>query len=428
MKFIQYPKRVDWPKIFRRPNGDSGRIEETVRTIVDTVRQQGDSALRNYAFTLDKVEIGDLAATSREFAAAKRRISTDLADAIRLAHANIEKFHTAQKEPIKVIETAPGVTCWRRSVPIERVGLYVPSGTAPLFSTVLMLGVPAVLAGCSDIVICTPPLRDRSAADAILYAANICGISTVYKVGGAQAVAAMAYGTESIPKVDKIFGPGNSYVTCAKQVVSMDVAIDMPAGPSELAILADESCRPDFVAADLLSQAEHGPDSQVILVSNSQATISKVVAEVERQISTIPRRPVAESAMQNSFAVLVNDLDTGIDLLNEYAAEHLILAVNDAIGFAEKVVNAGSVFLGNFSCESLGDYAAGTNHTLPTAGFARAHSGVSLDSFVKKITFQTVDATGLNSIGPAVEVMAEAEGLVAHMRAVSIRLEARDEI
>ncbi|MGD9628971.1 MAG: histidinol dehydrogenase [Pyrinomonadaceae bacterium] len=424
MNIIRYPEREDWPTVLQRPGVDSSRVEGSVRTIINTVRRDGDHALRHYARVFDQVELSHLAVTREEFIAAERQISRELADAIKLAHANIEKFHASQREPVKMIETAPGVTCWRRSVPIDRVGLYVPSGTAPLFSTVLMLGVPAVLAGCREIVICTPPRPDGSAADAILYAANVCGISAVYKVGGAQAIAAMAYGTETIPKVDKIFGPGNIYVTFAKQVVSMNVAIDMPAGPSEVAVLADRSCNPVFVAADLLSQAEHGPDSQVVLVTNSPMVVDEVIAELERQIAALPRRSVAEAAIQNSFAVLVNDLDIGIDLLNEYAPEHLILAVSDADGFAKRVTNAGSVFLGNFSCESLGDYAAGTNHTLPTAGFARAYSGVSLDSFLKKITFQKVDETGIQSIGPAVEVMAEAEGLDAHKRAVSLRLEA----
>lgn len=414
--------------ILKRPTTDSSTVEGSVRTIIDTVRREGDAALRQFARAFDEVEIFEFAVGRQEFAAAERRIPHELADAIKLAQANIEKFHVAQHEPVQVIETSPGVTCWRRSVPIERVGLYVPSGTAPLFSTVLMLGVPAALAGCSEIVICTPPLHDGSASDAILYAAKICGISTVYKIGGAQAVAALAYGTETIRRVDKIFGPGNSYVTLAKQIASIDVAIDMPAGPSEVAILADDSCYPVFVAADLLSQAEHGPDSQVVLVSDSETVIEKVTAEMENQVRTLPRRAIAEEAIRNSFAVLVQDLDTGIDLLNEYAAEHLILAVREAGQFAEKVTNAGSVFVGNYSCESLGDYAAGTNHTLPTAGFARSYSGVSLDSFIKKITFQKVDETGIRSTGPAVEVMAAAEGLEAHKRSVSFRLEAIDGI
>ena len=424
MKVIRYPGKADWPTILRRPSIDLKQIETDVRAIVETVRREGDAALRRYTRAFDGVEISDLKVTGQEFAAAERRISPNLAAAIRLAHGNITRFHIAQREPVRMIETSNGVTCWRRSVPIERVGLYIPSGTAPLFSTVLMLGIPAVLAGCREIAVFTPPQTDGSAADATLFAARICGISTLYKVGGAQAVAAMAYGTESIRRVDKIFGPVNNYVTCAKQLVSSTVAIDMPAGPSEVAVLADRSCDPVFVAADILSQAEHGPDSQAILVSDSLEVIEKTVSEIGQRIASLPRRKIAETAISNSIAILVEDLTAGIDLINEYAPEHLILAVKDADEFADKVVNAGSVFLGNYSCESLGDYAAGTNHTLPTAGFARAFSGVSLDSFFKKITFQKVNADGIKSIGPAVELMAEAEGLEAHRRAVSVRLEA----
>ncbi len=428
MKVIRYPRKADWPTILRRPSVDLKRIETDVRGIVETVRREGDGALRRYTRAFDGVEISDLKVTGQEFAAAERRISRDLASAIRFAHGNITRFHIVQREPVRMIETSNGVTCWRRSVPIERVGLYVPAGTAPLFSTVLMLGIPAILAGCREIAIFTPPMSDGSVGDAILFAAKTCGISTVYKVGGAQAVAAMAYGTESIRQVDKIFGPGNNYVTCAKQLVSSTVAIDMPAGPSEVAILADRSCEPVFVAADILSQAEHGPDSQAVLVSDNFEVIEKTVSEVGRQIVSLPRRKIAEAAISNSIAVLVEDLTVGIDLINEYAPEHLILAVTDADELADEVVNAGSVFLGNYSCESLGDYAAGTNHTLPTAGFVRSFSGVSLDSFFKKITFQKVNADGIKSIGRAVELMAEAEGLEAHKRAVSVRLEAIDGI
>ncbi|MBK9152915.1 MAG: histidinol dehydrogenase [Chloracidobacterium sp.] len=424
MKVIRYPRPEDWPAILRRPNSRADDLESAVRAIINDVRREGDAALRAFSLKFDGVVPDPIAATPEEFDSAEKRILPELADAIKIAHSNIAKFHSAQRDPVRVIETAPGVICWRRSVPIERVGLYVPSGTAPLFSTVLMLGVPAVLAGCREIVICTPTTTDGSAADAILYAAKVCGISTVLKIGGAQAIAAMAYGTETVPKVDKIFGPGNSYVTYAKQIVSMDVAIDMPAGPSEVAILADSSCDPIFVAADLLSQAEHGPDSQTILVTDEPSIIDEVISELERQTPTLPRSAIAEAALQNSSAILVQDLDTGLRLLNEYAAEHLILAVRDAEDLADKVSNAGSVFVGNYSCESLGDYASGTNHTLPTAGFTRAFSGVSLDSFVKKITFQKVDETGIRSIGPAVEVMARAEGLEAHRRAVTVRLEA----
>ena len=428
IKVIKFPKREDWPALVQRPSAGPERIETSVRTIIRTVRQEGDAALREYARLFDKVETDTFVVSREEFVAAKKSIPASLKAAIELAHSNITKFHAAQREEVREIETTPGVTCWRRSVPIERVGLYVPSGTAPLFSTVLMLGVPAVLAGCREIIICTPPLLDGSVAAATLYAAEVCGISTIYKVGGAQAIAAMAYGTETIPRVDKIFGPGNSYVTSAKQIVSTDVAIDMPAGPSEVAVLADSSSNPKFVAADLLSQAEHGADSQTVLVSDDLAVIEEVIRELESQIATLPRRDIATAAMQNSIAVLVEDPDAGMDLLNLYAPEHLILCINEADRFAEKVVNAGSVFLGNFSCESLGDYAAGTNHTLPTAGFARAFSGVSLDSFIKKITFQRVDQSGLKNIGPAVELMAEAEGLEAHKRAVTLRLEATNGI
>ncbi|HSI88959.1 MAG TPA: histidinol dehydrogenase [Pyrinomonadaceae bacterium] len=428
IKVIKFPKREDWPALVQRPSAGPERIETSVRTIIRTVRQEGDAALREYARLFDKVETDTFVVSREEFVAAKKSIPASLKAAIELAHSNITKFHAAQREEVREIETTPGVTCWRRSVPIERVGLYVPSGTAPLFSTVLMLGVPAVLAGCREIIICTPPLLDGSVAAATLYAAEVCGISTIYKVGGAQAIAAMAYGTETIPRVDKIFGPGNSYVTSAKQIVSTDVAIDMPAGPSEVAVLADSSSNPKFVAADLLSQAEHGADSQTVLVSDDLAVIEEVIRELESQIATLPRRDIATAAMQNSIAVLVEDPDAGMDLLNLYAPEHLILCINEADRFAEKVVNAGSVFLGNFSCESLGDYAAGTNHTLPTAGFARVFSGVSLDSFIKKITFQRVDQTGLKNIGPAVELMAEAEGLEAHKRAVTLRLEATNGI
>jgi len=428
MKVIRYPKREEWPAMLRRPESDTANVENAVREIVSSVRQKGDPALRAYTREFDGADLAAFAVTAEEFAVAETRISPELADAIKQAHSNIEQFHSAQREPVRIIETAPGVTCWRRSVPIERVGLYVPAGTAPLFSTALMLGVPARLAGCREIVICTPPMPDGSADDAILYTAKVCGISTVFKIGGSQAIAAMAYGTESVPKVDKIFGPGNSWVTCAKQIVSMDVAIDMPAGPSEVAILADRSCDPVFVAADLLSQAEHGPDSQTILVTNDPTVIDGIISQIQKQIVSLPRRSVADAAIRNSSAFLVDDLETGIDLLNVYAAEHLILAVQDSERFAEKVTNAGSVFLGNYSCESLGDYASGTNHTLPTAGSARAYSGISLDSFVKKITFQKVDEAGIKSIGPAVQVMAGAEGLEAHRRAVTFRLEALDGI
>ncbi|QYO65329.1 histidinol dehydrogenase [Leptolyngbya sp. 7M] len=423
MQVFRNPKRDIWPQIIKRPASNSKEMEALVRSIIEDVRTRSDAALRLYTKQFDGVEIGDLRVSREEFAAAERRISPDLANAIDLAHVNIKKFHAMQREHVQVIETSPGVTCWRKSLPIERVGLYIPAGTAPLFSTVLMLGVPAVLAGCGEVVICTPPLRDGSAADVILYAAKICGISTVYKVGGAQAIAAMAYGTETVPAVNKIFGPGNNYVTCAKQIVSMDVAIDMPAGPSEVAILADKSCNPIFVATDLLSQAEHGPDSQAVLVSPDEEVIEKTLNEIERQISGLSRREIIEKSLANSKTILVGSIDEGIEFLNNYAAEHLILAARNADELADRIVNAGSVFIGNYSCESAGDYASGTNHTLPTGGFSKVFSGVSLDSFVKKITFQKLTPEGIRNIGPAVEVMAAAEGLDAHKRAISVRLE-----
>ena len=427
MRIINNPKRDDWPELLQRPAADIVEIASAVREILERVRTGGDDALRSLTREYDGVDLADLRVGPAEFDHAVARIPKELADAIELARANIEKFHAAQREPLEMIETTPGVKCWRRSVPIDRVGLYVPAGAAPLFSTVLMLGVPSALAGCRDIAICTPPLADGRAADAILFAAKVCGISTVYKIGGAQAIAAMAYGTETVAPVDKIFGPGNIWVTVAKQLVSTDVAIDMPAGPSEVAVLADRSCNPAFVAADLLSQAEHGPDSQVLLVTSDKSIVIRTIEELESQLAQLPRRETARAVLSNSKAIIVEDDETGMDLINEYAPEHLILAVENPQAAAEKVRNAGSVFLGNYSCETIGDYASGTNHTLPTAGFARSFSGVSLDSFMKKITFQEVSKAGLQAIGPAVEIMAAAEGLDAHKRAVTLRLEAINE-
>jgi histidinol dehydrogenase len=428
MRVIRYPKREDWSSLLARPSVNDDRLAELVRSIIGTVRTRGDAALRHLTAAFDETCIEQLAVTREEFVNAERRLPDELKRAIDVAKTNIEKFHRVLPGEVEPIETSPGVLCWKKSVPIERVGLYVPSGTAPLFSTVLMLGIPAKLAGCSEIVICSPPDRDGSVAEVILYTAKLCGIEKVFKVGGAQAIAAMAYGTETIPKVDKIFGPGNSYVTLAKQLVSTNVAIDMPAGPSEVAVLADSTCVPAFVAADLLSQAEHGRDSQVVLVSADEQVIDATLAEVEKQIATLPRCEIAKASIGNSVAVLVETIDDGSDLLNEYAPEHLILAVADPESVACKVKNAGSVFLGNYSCESAGDYASGTNHTLPTGGFARSYSGVSVESFLKTITFQRLTETGIRNIGPSVEVMAEAEGLQAHKRAMSIRLEAIDGI
>ena len=423
MKIIRHPQKKDWQDVLARPVFDTARETAAVRKILDDVRENGDEALRRYSKQFDNVEVENLAVSEDEFSVAEQRVPEELKKAIQIAKANIEKFHAAQREETSVIETTTGVICWRKSVAIERVGLYVPAGTAPLFSTVLMLGVPAKLAGCDEIVLCSPPDTNGKIADAILYTARVCGIDKVFKIGGAQAIGALAYGTETIPKVFKIFGPGNRYVTCAKQIVSQtDAAIDMPAGPSEVAVLADETCVPRFVAADLLSQAEHGIDSQVLLVTTSEKVIEETLAEIEKQLAELPRKEIAERSLAGSKVILVSDIFEGIAVVNEYAAEHLILAVADAGNVAERIVNAGSVFIGNYSCESVGDYASGTNHTLPTGGFARSFSGLSLDSFVKKITFQQLTEDGIRNLGPAIETMAHAEGLDAHKNAVSLRL------
>jgi len=423
MKIVRYPQKKDWQTVLARPIFDTARETEAVRKILDDVRENGDEALRSYSKLFDNVEINELAVSEDEFVEAEQRVPPELKNAIQTAKTNIEKFHSAQCEESRVIETTPGVFCWRKSVAIEKVGLYVPAGTAPLFSTVLMLGVPAKLAGCREIFLCSPPDKSGKIADAILYSAQVCGIDNVFKIGGAQAIGALAYGTETVPKVYKIFGPGNRFVTCAKQIVSQtDTAIDMPAGPSEVAVLADETCVPRFVAADLLSQAEHGVDSQVLLVTISEKVIEETLDEIETQLERLPRKEIAEKSLAESKAILVSDLDEGIDIVNEYAAEHLILAVTGAENVAEKIVNAGSVFIGNYSCESAGDYASGTNHTLPTGGFARSFSGVSLDSFVKKITFQKLTEDGVRNLGKTIEIMAEAESLDAHKNAISVRL------
>ncbi len=423
MKTIKYPLKNDWSELLKRPSFNSAVLESVVKSVLIDVKQNGDAAIKKYTKQFDKVELESLLVSEEEFADAEKNVSIELKQAIQLAKSNIEKFHNAQKEDVKVVETTDGVSCWRKSVAIEKVGLYIPGGSAPLFSTVLMLGVPAFLAGCKEILLCSPPGVNGKINPAILYTAKLVGITKVFKVGGAQAIAAMAYGTETISKVYKIFGPGNQYVTCAKQLVNMEgVAIDMPAGPSELAILADESCIPAFVAADLLSQAEHGIDSQVILVSTDEQVVKNVVIELNRQVELLPRKAIAIKALENSKAILLKDTNEAFDLLNEYAPEHLIIACMDEEVLAEKVINAGSVFLGNYSCESAGDYASGTNHTLPTNGNAKAYSGVSLDSFFKKITFQKISEKGINNIGNAIEIMAEAEGLDAHKNAVCVRL------
>jgi len=423
MRLIRYPKKDEWPDLFKRAEIDVTELNAAVGAILSDVRANGDAAVRRYSARFDKCEIESLRVTTEEIDAAVKNIPEQLKSAIQLAASNIERFHSAQFEPVSVIETTKGVTCWRRSVPIERVGIYVPGGSAPLFSTVLMLAIPAKLAGCEQVVISSPPGPGRTIDDTILFTAAFCGVTQIYKVGGAQAIAAMAYGTESIPKVDKIFGPGNQYVTCAKQLVFQSgTAIDMPAGPSEVMVLADDTAVSTFVAADLLSQAEHGPDSQVVLVSTSEKLISEVRIDIDRLLASLPRHEIAIAALSHSMAILVDNVDTAVEIANGYAPEHLILAVEDADLIAERIRNAGSVFIGNYSCESAGDYASGTNHTLPTAGFARSFSGVSLDSFVKKITFQRLSADGIRNIGPAIETMAAAEGLEAHRLAVSVRL------
>lgn len=423
MKLIKYPAKEIWKDILKRPSIDNTSLEATVQTVLSDIKANGQSAINKYSLQFDKVNIENVLVNDSEFLEAEKRISDELKNAIQLSKKNIEMFHSVQKENIQVIETIPGVKCWRKSIAIQKVGLYIPGGTAPLFSTILMLGVPAKLAGCEEIILCTPPDINGNINPAILYTATLVGITKVYKVGGVQAIGAMAYGTEVVPQVYKIFGPGNQYVTCAKQLVNKQgVAIDMPAGPSEVAILADKTCAPEFVAADLLSQAEHGSDSQVILVSTNETIIQNIQTELEKQLAVLPRKELAAMALGNSKAILVKSNDEAIDLLNEYAPEHLIIACVNDESLAEQVVNAGSVFLGNYSCESAGDYASGTNHTLPTNGYAKAYSGVSLDSFVKKITYQKLSKEGINNIGAAIELMAEAEGLQAHKNAVTVRL------
>jgi histidinol dehydrogenase len=423
MQVIRYPEKSAWKEIVRRPAFETASLESIVSQILDDVKSNGDGALRRYTAKFDKAEIDDFAVSESEFEAAENQISAELKTAILHAKENLEIFHRAQIETPERIETTPGVVCWRESRAIERVGLYIPGGTAPLFSTVLMLAIPAKLAGCGEIVLCTPPDANGKINPAILFAARACGATKVFKVGGVQAVAAMAYGTESVPRVYKIFGPGNQFVTAAKQMVAREgTALDMPAGPSEVAVLADESAVPAFVAADLLSQAEHGADSQVLLVTTDEKIIEPVLRELETQLNRLSRRDLTAQALENSRTVLVKNTDEAIDLLNEYAPEHLILACRDDEAVAAKVINAGSVFLGNYSCESAGDYASGTNHTLPTGGAARTFSGVSIDSFVKKITFQKLSAEGIKNLGATIEAMAAAEGLDAHKNAVTLRL------
>ena len=423
MILISNPDKSQWQEILKRPVMNTENLFDTVRSVIDRVKEEGDRAVLDYEEKFDKVMLASLAVSEEEQQEAENLVSEDLKAAIRLAKQNIETFHAAQRFEGKKVQTQPGVTCWQKAVAIEKVGLYIPGGTAPLFSTVLMLAVPARIAGCKEIVLCTPPGRDGKVHPAVLFAAKVAGVNRIFKAGGIQAIAAMAYGTESVPKVYKIFGPGNQYVTAAKQLVSLrDVAIDMPAGPSEVEVLADETANPIFVAADLLSQAEHGVDSQAILITTSVELQQAVKVEVERQLALLPRKEIAEKSLANSKQIVVDSMAEAIELTNAYAPEHLIIETEDYLSVAERIVNAGSVFLGSLTPESAGDYASGTNHTLPTNGYAKAYSGVSLDSFIRKITFQEIKPEGLNIIGPAIELMAANEQLDAHKNAVSVRL------
>lgn len=421
---VLYPGREDYAALLQRPHKDAADLGSIVAGVLHDVRREGDTAVLRYEEKFDKVCLASLAVSEEEIQEAEHLISDELKQSIRLAHANIHRFHQAQRMQPVSVETAPGVHCWQKSVAIERVGLYIPGGTAPLFSTVLMLATPAKIAGCADIVLCSPPSPQGKLHPAILYAARVAGVNRIFKCGGVQAIGAMAYGTETVPKVSKIFGPGNQFVTCAKQQVSMtDVAIDMPAGPSEVAIVADMTCHPRYVAADMLSQAEHGMDSQSILFTDSEQVAHDVLRELEVQLESLPRKEMAMASLRHSRIVVLRDMEEAFGICNEYAPEHLILAMDSALEWTDRVVNAGSVFLGHYSCESAGDYASGTNHTLPTSGYAKAYSGVNLDSFCRKITFQHLTPQGIQSIGRAVEVMAEAESLDAHRNAMTLRME-----
>ena len=426
MKIYRYPEKNTWSKLCQRPTFDLSELEEKVKNILTNVRDEGDSALLAMGEKFDGVKLDSLAidVSSMSF-----DIDEGLAQSIRIAKSNIEKFHTSQREASRKIETMEGVSCWRKSVAIQHVGLYIPGGSAPLFSTLLMLAIPAKIAGCKKIVVCTPPTKEGKLNEVIGWTCQLLGIEKIYLTGGAQAIAAMTFGTTSIPKVDKIFGPGNQYVTAAKQLAqNFGVAIDMPAGPSEVLVIADDTAYPEFVAADLLSQAEHGPDSQVVLVSDSEKLIQKVEQEIAKQVDILPRKEIAQLALANSQSILVEDLNDAIAFSNAYAPEHLIIATEEAESLGEQVTIAGSVFLGHWSCESAGDYASGTNHTLPTNGYARNYSGVSLDSFVKKITFQKLSTNGIQKLGPSIEKMAEAEQLQAHKNAVTLRLKTLENV
>ena len=424
MKRFDNPIREKWNELIQRPSFDPNALQELVKTVLQDVKDNGDVAVRKYTEQFDAVTLTDTRVVASELEEAATVLTTELKQAIQMAYNNIRVFHEQQLFAVEKIETMPGVQCWRKSVGIEKVGLYIPGGSAPLFSTILMLGIPAKLAGCKKIILCSPPDKNGKLHPAILYAAGLVGVTAIYKIGGVQAIAAMAYGTETVPQVYKLFGPGNQYVTCAKQQIQQQgIAIDMPAGPSEVCVLADETAIPEFVAADLLSQAEHGADSQVLLITTSAHLLQKVEIALGEQLKELPRREIAIKALENSKGIVVATIEEAIELANAYAAEHLIIACKDDEVIAEKIINAGSIFLGNYSPESAGDYASGTNHTLPTNGFARAYSGVSVDSFVKKITYQKLSKEGIAAIGKSVEIMAAAEGLNAHKHAVSIRLE-----
>lgn len=423
MQLHTYPAKESWAALLQRPVFDASVLQDKVKQVLADVQANGDAALRKFTTQFDGVTLDSFSVTPDEIQEAVQSLSASLKQAIAIAAANIRAFHEKQVTEVELIETMPGVQCWRKSVGIDKVGLYIPGGTAPLFSTILMLGIPAQIAGCKEVVLCSPPAKDGTLHPAILYAAQLVGVTRIYKLGGVQAIAAMAYGTETVPQVYKIFGPGNQYVTCAKQLVQQQgIAIDMPAGPSEVCVLADETANAAFIAADLLSQAEHGADSQVLLVSTQELLVKQVEAELEKQLAVLPRKEFAAKALENSKAIVVKNREDAIALVDAYAAEHLIIACKDDENIAAQITNAGSVFLGNYSPESAGDYASGTNHTLPTNGFARAYSGVSVDSFVKKITYQKLSKQGLHQLGEAVMLMAEAEGLEAHANAVRVRL------
>ena len=423
MQVIKYPSREDWSTILARPTFDSTSLFDTVQKVLDDVRSHGDKAVKKYTEQFDKVTLDNSEVSKEEIAEAEKLVSTDLKQAIEMARRNIWKFHSEQQHDLPEIQTSPGVYCWQKAIAIQKVGLYVPGGTAPLFSTVLMLGIPAQIAECNEVVLCTPPNKEGKIHPAVLYAAKVAGVHRIFKIGGTQAIAAMAYGTESVPKVYKIFGPGNQYVTAAKQLVSLkDVAIDMPAGPSEVEVIIDETANPTFVAADLLSQAEHGVDSQSILITVSERQVEPVLEQIELQLEQLPRKEFARKALENSKIIVLKTLEEAVEMTNEYAPEHLIISTRYYMGVAANIINAGSVFLGNYTPESAGDYASGTNHTLPTNGYAKAYNGVNLDSYVRKVTFQQITQEGLTNLSNAIILMAENEELMAHSNAVKVRL------